>query len=302
MSNARNPPRRGQGSRPDVGSGNTTNTRGPAGPPPYARKEKDDLRSKIMKAKSRYEDLCDAVEGQRFRVRAEILENNEDYITVEMGCNLEGVIRLPWQEYASATLEIQYGSKLDLARKVKTMIRRSTERLGYQLDVRSAVALRGSAEESQLLMSNKEWKSFQERQPRGIPRAGLHGLGSNLPPVAPSAPAAPPNGGVSLTGVPGYYAQASAEASRMMEQKFQSLFPNESGPSQQWDEVEESSSSRPGSVVPPPTQQRGSTILAESAHGRNGGNAVHEESPPRVPVPKGPPVFIPAPTTNRGGS
>jgi hypothetical protein len=298
MSDARGNSRRGQGQRPGSEQRPANSAGNPAGNPsgysPYARKEKDDLRSKIMKAKSRYEDLCDVVDGQRFRVRAEILDNSEDYITVQMGCNLPGVVTLPWAEYSSADLEIRYGSSLDLARKVKMMIRRSVERLAITLDVQSALQLRGTDAEKRLLMSSKEWKSLKERQP--------------VQPVQPTRSVAGPlyAGGPPATGGPGYYANASAAASEEMNRRFLQLFPGDQGPARNWADSEVSSVPESSAPVPPPSQQRGTSTSSEVAHGRvssassvlNPGGGI---PPPHIPAPKGAgPGFVPAPTTSRG--
>jgi len=254
-----------------------------------------------MKAKARYEPLCDAADGQRFRVRAEILDNSEDYITVQMGCYLEGVVNLPWAEYSSADLEIRYGSQLDLARKIRTMVRRSLERLGFELDARTAMQYRGTAEETQLLMSNKEWKSLLERQPAKPVRS------TRPNPPGPMAPVPAPKAPV------GYYDQQSADASRLMEEQFRKLFPGDN-PIVPWGDSESVTDSIPqaSAQVPPPSQQRGTRTPTDAAHGRSsssaaGGGAYHAPPPsdpgmtPRVPAPKGPgPVNIPAPTTSGG--
>lgn len=78
-------------------------------------------------------------------------------MTVEMGCHVPGVITLDWSEYGSADLEIRYGSQLELASKLKSMVRRSSDRLGYQLDIQSAQAILGTPAERRLLMSNSEF-------------------------------------------------------------------------------------------------------------------------------------------------
>jgi hypothetical protein len=258
---------------------------------------------------SRYGDVCDAVDGQRFRVRAEILDNHEDYITVQMGCYLEGVITLPWAEYSSATLEIQWGSRLDLARKVKTMIRRSADRLGYSITAADALRLRGSDEETHLLMSNKEWRSLNER-----PQAHGPLTGRNRPAAAPVQPFPPaPAAGRGS----GYYAQSSAEASRVMSEQFAQMFPGEPGPAQ-WADEGTNVPSPHVSATPPPSQQRGSQDTVEAAHGRGasssstGGGALlqpglgnpqsHALTPMvNVPGPTGTgPGFVPAPTTSGG--
>jgi hypothetical protein len=267
---------------------------GPQGPQwPFPRKEKDDLRTKIIKAKSRYEELCDSADNQRFRVRAEILDNSEDYITVQMGCNMRGVITLPWAEYSSADLEIRFGSQLDLVRKVKMMMRRSVERLGYSLGIQDALDMRGTADADQLLMSNKEWKALSEQPVAPAIRVQR--------PVAPQVP--PPSGGT------GYYAQSSAEASRVMNERFQALFPGDAGIAQDWASQESTDSNLRPSVLPPPTQQRGSRDDVEAAHGQKRGNPAGGGKNPitrtpsvvHVPSPStGPPVSIPAPTTTGG--
>jgi hypothetical protein len=174
------------------------------------------------------------------------------------------------------------------------MMRRSVERLGYTLGVQDALNLRGTADGDQLLMSNKEWKALSE-QPVA-PAIRVRG------PVAPTVPA--PSGGT------GYYAQSSAEASREMNERFNTLFPGEAGTAHDWAGQEpQGSIPRLPLVTPPPTQQRGAHDNVEAAHGQNRGNSAGGGQNPvarapnivHVPSPStGPPVHIPAPTTTGG--
>jgi hypothetical protein len=310
MSNARGlNSRRGQGSRPGfnerplVENSSAAQPQAPMGAqPPFPRKEKDDLRSKIMKAKARYEDLCDSVDGHRFRVRAEILDNREDYITVEIGCELQGVISLPWAEYSTATLEIAYGSRLDLARKVKMMIRRSPERLGYDLDVVSALAMRGTDGEAHLLMSNKDWKSLNETSPIKVGRLPVR----QVAPVPVSAPVAPLRAPTSSGS--GFNAQSAADARRIMEERFEQLFPGDSQ-SDDWSSPQGQQAPVYGPpAVPPPSQQRGTGVHTPTAHGRGPsqtgmGDKTRNSDHGQVPAPTGPGqvLNVPLPTTRSGG-
>lgn len=159
----------------------------PAGPinmgsNPYPKKDKDDIRSKILRLREKYSSLCgDAPEGHRFRVRAEILPNGEDYMTVEMGCHVDGYLTIPWAEYASTDLEIRFGSQLERISSVQIMVRRSPDRLGYALSIPQALRIpKDSADYRRLLLSNKEFSRLpaQERSVRN---------------VAPSVPPPPPS-------------------------------------------------------------------------------------------------------------
>lgn len=132
-------------------------------------------------------------------------------MTVEMGCHIPGVIALDWSEYGSADLEIRFGSQLELARKLKTMVRRSSDRLGDPLDIPSAQAILGTPAESRLLMSNTEFS----RLPAAERLANRPQVGRQPAPVQ---------------AAPSFYArQAEAAASAMAQEVL--LRQSQSGPS-----------------------------------------------------------------------
>lgn len=261
----------------------------------FSRREKDDLRSKIVRIKNRYADLCDdpGLTGNRFRVRAEILPGGEDYMTVEMGCHIQGVIALDWSEYGSADLEIRFGSQLELARKLKTMVRRSSDRLGYPLDIPSAQAILGTPAESRLLMSNSEFS----RLPAAERLAARPQVGRQVVHAQPA---------------PSFYArQADAAASAMAQEvllrqsqpgpSVQAYAPlNDGGVSLPWaDEMNQQGSStngRSGAPAQTPHSNNESGLLATP-----GSRVATPHDAPKgraPPVPSGPPLRqVPAPST-----
>jgi len=175
MSNARSlPSRRGRGSaaaeRPRGGAPRTGfPVQQPAvttaGLFSFPRKEKDSFRSKLRELTDRYRPICsEPPSGQRFRVRGEILPDGEDYFTVEFHCKMEGVIDLPWAEYSSADLQIRYGSALGLVRQVHTAVRRAPERLGIDINVYTALKMRGKPSWDRLQMSSKDFKALPREE------------------------------------------------------------------------------------------------------------------------------------------
>jgi len=184
MSNARENSRRSRGgTAARTGGRPQTNTApsatppagNPAGASPYVRKEKDGLRSRLRSLRERYEPLCSPPPvGKRFRVRAEILPDGEDLFTVELHCQLEGVINLPWAEYTSADLQIRYGSELELYESVQKAIRRAPERVGREISAYDALEAKRDHPKTiwaRLLMSSKEYKNLpREEREAGVGR------------------------------------------------------------------------------------------------------------------------------------
>jgi hypothetical protein len=216
-------------------------------------------------------------------------------MTVEMGCHIEGVIALAWAEYGSAELEIRYGSQIELASKLKSMVRRSTDRLGYQLDIQGARALLGTPAERRLLMSNSEFS----RLPAAERLAGRQ--------------RAAPQPVVQAQHAPGYYARSADAAASAMAAEFtrrqqgpvydQGLAPpTGGGVSLSWaDETEFQTplaNGQPGRSAPTPHFQNESELSLTSPDARVAtphGNAPKGRVPP---VPSGPPIRqAPAPST-----
>jgi len=171
MSNAGSKNQRTRGHAPGKPKkGSPSLTKG-VNPYPILKKDKDDLRSKILKLTEKYKSLCSSPpEGKRFRVRAEILLSGEEYLTVEMSCQVANVIQLPWAEYGSAELEIRYGSQLERLRTVLMMVRRAPGRLGkIGYNLTDAVRDLGTPTEKWLSLSGKDYdkKSSEERKAWG---------------------------------------------------------------------------------------------------------------------------------------
>jgi len=244
----------------------------------FAPKAKDTIKSHLMSLRNRYEDICDAPDahGNRFRVRAEILLSGEEYYTVEIGCVVQGVLNLPWAEYGSADLEIRFGSQIDRARSIKTMVRRSSDRLGREINIADALLLEGTDASRRLLMSNKEYSK--------LPAAER--LGAKLP--------------QSSAGVLGFNAQRAVNASAQMQQQLHHSLNQQGGVPlnppdvpghQNWAEETSAQATlrQSAAAPPPPTQQRG---------GQASGDA--HASTTHVPVPSGPERRAPLPSSSGG--
>jgi len=189
MSNARGSnPRRTRGGAPRANGKNRSNGAGVPAPPmttgvpvaqnpigfvPFAKPAKDEFRTRILDLTRRYEPLCSEIpDGKRFRVRGEILSEKEDYFTVEFHCKIPGIINLEWAEYSSADLEFRFGTQIKLVELVLTAIRRSPERLGYELTYSTALLVKKekSADWNRLMMPSKGYKALP-REDRAQPAA-----------------------------------------------------------------------------------------------------------------------------------
>jgi len=161
---------------------------------------KDDMRSRIIKLNERYRSACDEpTASHRFRVRGELLITGEEFFTVEIGCKLGNDYIVPWGEYNSIQLEVDFGRKIEHVKNVRTAIRRSPDRLGRALSLREALSMEGSDEWRKLLMSNKDFGGLKREV-----REKLKGLASS--PLV--------NNKVSA---PSYYERSSSVAKQQME-------------------------------------------------------------------------------------
>jgi hypothetical protein len=128
----------------------------------FSRPAKDDMRSRIIKLTERYRSVCDESDSHRFRVRAEVLFSGEEYFTVDFGCSINGLIDVPWKEYPSTELEIQFGRKIERAQHILTAVRRAPDRIGRAISVSHALSMEKSGVFQILLKSSKDYKSISQ--------------------------------------------------------------------------------------------------------------------------------------------
>jgi len=305
MSNARHKTRAQEGANPPKqAKAKQASPSAPMGAIFGAKRTQDDLRSKLRKFTESYKDLCDAATGDnRFRVRAEILPNSEEYITIEMGCNVPGIIEMPWKERSSSDVEIRYGSQLERYRNVLMIIRRSNDRLGYQLDTRGAVGILGTDAAKRLLMSNKDFNKLprDQRDPR---EGGVPLLASRR--EAPTSFRDSNYRGNS--GSSNYYQRASAEAAEAMAAQAASRHPRRW--SDEMDEVDPrpglQETSRQSAARAPILEQRAGTSSAAATPSSKARRDSSEEPPQErvraVPAPTTDGVRkAPPPSSNAGG-
>jgi hypothetical protein len=232
------------------------------------------MRSRIVKLSETYRGVCDEPVGNhRFRVRAEVLLSGEEYYTIEFGCVIENLVQVPWGEYSSADLEIKFGAQVERAKHLKTMVRRSSDRLGRKISFQEALRLEGSDIGKNLLLSNKDYSNLSREARDSIKESQ----------AVVNPPAAQNRGSEGSKSLP-YYEARAAEAKLQM-QKEASKPPS---PTKRWSDSPDSSGGE--------EEEDNPSLVSKETSG-----AVHRTVP--VPHPGKTTRVVPAPSSaGVGGS
>jgi len=144
--------------------GNNATTRSPpafgGSGPAFTRvkAEVDVVAAKLRRLRALYEGSATSPpEGMRFRVVAELLSTGEIAYLITIGCEIPGVVSLPWAEYSSVDLELRFKSLLNLSSEIQTAVRRAPDRLGRVIDPSEASRMRGTKEWDTLLLSGSSY-------------------------------------------------------------------------------------------------------------------------------------------------